>query len=177
MSIEAINRSFDYNSKNFYVRNSFSTDILEMFSKDSTVSYKLDVIFQNSSYLELVSSSDNCCMFFQSCSNPFAVFVVFSEIFLSVLSNNLFDFVECFKHYKVRADYSKLYELNAVSTLVITCITMIYSFFRLKEKSCVFTYMYNHFAPDVDYSSKCLKIINRYYLDYVISKFNTNTNT
>ena len=110
VSIEAINRSFAYNFKNIYIKNGFSTDILGMFSKDSFVSYKIDVIFHNSRCLELVSLSDNCCMIFQSCDNPSAVFVVFSEILLRVLSNNLYDFVECFKRYKVGGGYSKLYD-------------------------------------------------------------------
>ena len=70
-------------------------------------------------------------MIFQSCDNPSAVFVVFSEILLCVFSNNLYDFVERFKRYKVRGGYSKLYGLNVVSSVVITCITRIYSLFRL----------------------------------------------
>ena len=67
-------------------------------------------------------------MIFQSCGNPSAVFVVFSEILLCVFSNNLYDFVERFKRYKVRGGYSKLYGLNVVSSVVIT---RIYSLFRL----------------------------------------------
>ena len=85
--------------KIFILQMFFSTDNLEMFLKDSVVWVMLDVIFQKSWYLELVSLSDNCCMFFfKSCNNPSAVFVVFSEVLL----NNLFGFVECFKRYKVR---------------------------------------------------------------------------
>ena len=37
VSSEAINRNFDYNFKNIYFTNVFSTDNLEMFLKDSVV--------------------------------------------------------------------------------------------------------------------------------------------
>ena len=56
-----------------------------------------------------------------------------------------------------------------VSNSVVTCVVRLYDLFHLDTQSEVFTCIYKHFIPDVDFSPNCLKIFNRYYLDYVMS--------
>ena len=42
----------------------------------------------------------------------------------------------------------------------------------MNAQSQMLTYIYKYLEPNVDYSSDSFKIVNKYYLHHIISKFN-----
>lgn len=90
----SINKSFEYHFMTIYVNSSrnLSPDILEMYLKDNAKSYSMNILFSKASYNDLVRSRESFCVFYQSCNNWAAVFIVCTEILIRIIANYFFYF-------------------------------------------------------------------------------------
>ena len=120
------NQSFNYHFTNVYVGSSkfsgFSPSIQNLVSKYGVSKIKLVILCSNSSYIDLIKSKENRCMFFQSCNNPPAVFVVFTEILTRILRNHFIELFHCLEESNMSDTYSNKVMMTWIKDASMQCI-------------------------------------------------------
>ena len=118
-----VNYFLEHHFTKVYVSNcGFTPEMSNLFLKNNILKFKLDILYSNNRYIDLVRSKKNRCMFFDSCNSPPAVCVIFLSILMCILPYGFIELIGCLEHNSVSNFYNKKDILKLVKEVSIQCI-------------------------------------------------------
>ena len=86
------------------------------------------------------------------------------------------DFIKLFKHLEennMPDKHSKKVMMPLIRNASVQCILNIFNALCKNRQPELLEYIYTNFKPGINYLSYCFKIVNKYYLNSIIHKFQT----